>query len=63
MSIGENVKERRIGKKLTQKELALKVGVAESMICRVERGSIMPSISLAKALANVFECELSDIVG
>lgn len=63
MSIGENVKALRTDRGLTQKELATKVNVAESMICRIERGGIQPSISLAKALAGALECELVDVVG
>ena len=35
---GEVVKKERLNKKLTQKELAEKVGVSHEWICKIEKG-------------------------
>jgi putative transcriptional regulator len=46
---------------LTQAELAQKVGVSRQTINAIETGRYDPSLELAFALANYFECQIEDL--
>ncbi len=61
MSFGENVKKRREELKMTQEQLAEKVGVSFQMISHVERGRKVPTIYLARDIASALDCTLDDI--
>jgi len=37
-NIGENIKKHRLNAKITQKELAKKIGVTHFWICKLEKG-------------------------
>lgn len=62
MSIGENIKEKRLSCSMTQKELAEKVNVDQSMICQIERGTKTPSLPLGKEIADALGCELNNLL-
>ena len=62
MSIGENIRQRRVECGMQMIELAEKVGVSHSMICQVERGSKMPNMALGKQIAEVLECKMEDLM-
>jgi transcriptional regulator with XRE-family HTH domain len=51
MSVAENVKRCREAKDLTQAELAQLVGVGQSFVAQIERGSKVPNLLLGKELA------------
>lgn len=55
------IKELREGKKLTQKELAVEVGVSRQAINAVENGKFEPSIWLAYDLATFFNQSIEEI--
>lgn len=61
MSIGENIKRLRESCNLTQSELAELVGVTQSMIAQVERGSKTLSVPLGQEIAKALNCELTDL--
>lgn len=44
--------------KMTQKELARRLGTRQSVISRVENAQTTPSLSFLKRLASVFDAEL-----
>ena len=52
-----NLKEARQKKKLTQQQLADKLGITRQTISHIECGRIKPSIDNAKAIANVLGFE------
>ena len=60
MSIGANIKARRLQLQMTQKELAEKVMVDQSMICQIERGTKVPSLPLSLEIADVLSCDVKD---
>lgn len=62
MSVGENVKARRIAQGMTQQNLADAVGLGRSMIAQIERGSKIPSLLLGAELAKVLDCSLYDFL-
>lgn len=62
MNIGTNIKERRCAIGMTQKELAEAVGVEQSMICQIERGTKTPSMPLGKQIADVLGCSIDSLL-
>ena len=62
MSVAENIEKMRNSKNMTQTELAVAVGVSQSMIGQIERGSKMPTVLLAHDIAKVLGYSLQDIV-
>lgn len=62
MNIGEKVKEKRIEADVMQVTLAEMVGVAPSMICQIERGTKMPTVPLAKQIADALGCNIQDFL-
>lgn len=51
----------RAERKWSQAELATRVGVSRNSINSIENGHFDPSLSLAFAIADVFECRIEDV--
>lgn len=62
MSLGENIRTRRLEKNWGQEELGLKVGVTQEAISQFEGGKKYPSIPVVTALSEVFGCTLDELV-
>lgn len=60
MSVAENIRKIRISRNLTQKELADNVGVKQSYIAQIERGTKIPTLTLGKDIADALGCSLYD---
>ncbi len=60
-NIGNNLKEIRLVRNLTQDELAEKVKVSQAMIAQLERGTKSLSVPLGKEIAKVLNCSLEDL--
>ncbi len=60
MSVAENIRKIRISRNLTQKELADNVGVKQSYIAQIERGTKIPTLTLGKDIADALRCSLYD---
>lgn len=52
--IENTVNELRVKKRITQEELALKVGVTRQTIIAIEKGNYTPSVCLALKIAKFF---------
>lgn len=63
MSVAENIARMRESKNMTQQELAEAVGVSQSMIGQIERGSKIPTVILANVIAKALDADICDIVG
>ena len=63
MHPSEKIKELRMNMGLTQKQLAEKVGVVQSMIAMIETGQKNPSFDLAQKIADVFGVDMNEIWG
>lgn len=63
MKIAENLKQRRETKALSQAELSRQSGVSQPMICEIEKGRKMPTVVVAKALADALHCSLDELIG
>ena len=55
------IKQLRVGKALTQQQLADLVGVRRETIVFLERGRYVPSLKLAHDVARVFELPIEDV--
>jgi len=63
MNIGHKIAELRKQKNLSQVDFAKAVGVSREMIGRYERGEVMPSIEVAKKMADALEVSLDYLAG
>lgn len=62
MNIGMNIKAKREEAGLQQAELAAKVGVTQSMICQIERGTKACSMQLGAEIAAALGCKIGDLL-
>ena len=60
--IGKFILECRKNKKLTQSELAEKLGVTDKSISNWENGRNMPDLSLFKPLCDILEISINDLI-
>ena len=60
--IGERIKSIRAKAKITQTELASKVGVTQSMIVAYEKGYRMPSVPVLAGIADTLGCTVDEII-
>lgn len=59
--VDNDLKLRRARADITQKELADAVEVSRQTINAIERGRYDPSLALAFALADFFDCAVEDV--
>lgn len=62
MSIGSNIRERRIAAGLTQQELADVLDVSRASIGHWETGHAMPRMGHIEQMASAFGCSTVDII-
>ena len=62
MDIGRNIREKRTAARMSQRELAQKVDVKQSMICQIESGRKIPNMVLGKQIADALGCGLESLV-
>lgn len=57
-AIARTIIQARVKRKISQGELAQKVGTGQAVISRLENASASPSLSLIKRLANALDLKL-----
>lgn len=62
MSIGKNIKNRRIELKISQDQLAEKLFVTRQTISNYENGKSNPSIETLQQLSTILNCELDELL-
>lgn len=62
MSVGENIKTKRLNLGLTQEELARAVGIGRSMVAQIERGSKIPNLMLGRDIAGALGCSMENLL-
>lgn len=62
MSIGANLKRVRLEAGLNQTELAEKVGVTQSMIAQIERGTKAMTMELGRELAEALNVQVGEFL-
>ncbi|WP_125588121.1 helix-turn-helix transcriptional regulator [Companilactobacillus jidongensis] len=60
-NISNKVYEHRVLKRLSQQELAAKVGVSKQTIFVMEKGNYVPTLLLAFRIADYFQVPLTEI--
>lgn len=63
MNMGEKLKSLRIEKKLTQKQIADRIGLAISAVSSYESGSRYPSYDVLVKLARIFHVSTDYLLG
>lgn len=58
---GQNVRERRKARGMTQAQLAEATSTSEEWIRRIERGAGNPSFEVVEALATAMRCSAADL--
>ena len=61
MSLHTKIRELRLRDRLSQEELAQRVGVRRETIGNLENGKYNPSLKLAMDIAQVFGCTVEDL--
>ena len=62
MKFGENLKNLRKAKKLSQEKLAEKVGVSRQSVSKWEVGESYPEMNNILTLCDIFHCKINDLV-
>jgi transcriptional regulator with XRE-family HTH domain len=58
--ISKNIKQLRKLRELSQKQVAMTVGIAQGQYSRIESGKVIPTIPTLAKIASVFEVNLAD---
>jgi len=61
ISIGKQIAHLRKQRKLTQEELAAKLGVTAQTLSKWENGHTLPETASLPLLAKIFECSIDSI--
>lgn len=59
--LSNRIRVLRAEKKMTQKDLAKKIGVSRQTIISTEKGNYTPSLVLGFEIANVFDVGIDDV--
>lgn len=62
VAIGRKIAERRKALGWTQSQMAEKLGVGYEAVSRMERGTILPTISKIIQVADAFECPIDELL-
>ncbi len=62
MILGENVKKFRKKANMSQRELATKVLVSNTVISNIEQDKTSPSLQLTVFIADVLGCTVDDLI-
>ncbi len=61
MTLGENIRNIRKSKNMSQKYIAQKIGKSDKYISKLEHGHLAPSLYTLIDIANVLEVPLTEI--
>ncbi len=61
-SIGNNFREKRIERNLSQSELSKLSGVSQPMISSIERDKYIPSVITAQKIAKALRCTVDEFL-
>lgn len=56
-----NIREKREALKMTQRELANRVGITPAQMCMIETGKRMPSLKVALRIASALGCTVEEL--
>ncbi|QCC85872.1 XRE family transcriptional regulator [Desulfovibrio desulfuricans] len=59
--VGANIASRRKRKKITQRDLAARLGITSGSLCRIESGGNTPHVGRLQAIAECLDCSVADL--
>lgn len=62
MDLGFRIKQLRTLRKLSQKEVALDLGINQGQYSRIESGKVEPTLASLRKIAKVFELSVSELL-
>lgn len=62
MNVGANIRRIRLEKDISQEQLAQQVGISQSMLCQIERGTKTVTLPLSVEIAAALRCDLDCLV-
>lgn len=62
MIVAERIKNIRMSKNLSQKEVALSIGINQAQYSRIESGKVEPTLSSLEKIANALNVSVSDFL-
>lgn len=62
-AVGENIKEKRKEKYLSQNQLAKRAGIAQATLSAIESSTKSPAVDTVEKLAAALECPMSELLG
>ncbi len=63
MTIGENIRRKRLEYDIEQQELAKRVGINSTQLCNIERGRRRPSVDVINKIADILHCSADELLG
>ena len=61
-TLSENIRRERVIRKMTQAELAEKIGTSQMMVSRFEKGKDSPSVWRCYLIAKVFDTSIEQLL-
>lgn len=62
MNIGKNIKLMRIKADMQQVELAQRLGISQSMLSQIERGTKACTMQMGAEIAEILGCKIGDLL-
>ncbi len=62
MTIGTNIRNKRLQRDLSQNELAKLSGVSKPMISAIERDQRIPTVVVAQKIARTLRCTVDELL-
>lgn len=63
MTLGENIRKKRLEYDIEQQELAKRVGINKTQLCNIERGRRRPSVDVLDKIADILHCSVDELLG
>ncbi|HBP1729219.1 helix-turn-helix domain-containing protein [Pseudomonas aeruginosa] len=60
--VGQAIARQRVRCKLSQEQVAERLGIGSEAVSRIERGVVMPNVERLAELASIFGCETADLL-
>ena len=60
--VGQAIARQRVRCKLSQEQVAERLGIGSEAVSRIERGIVMPNVERLVALSEIFGCETADLL-
>ena len=63
MTLGENIRKKRLEYDIEQQELAKRVGIKKAMLSLIERNKRKPSLNTLNRIADSLHCSIDELLG